>query len=326
MSDEEQEIAALDALDANSVDGMVLETVPDEDGEFEFFVGDEDELLYATANKAVWGNPDANNHLANYTLVTTFMGKSLRWHKWALVPLKKVEADIVASGVKYNFNIMYTYSNRNIVGSKTKSMHAWPLAIDINPAQNPYRQNGPLITNLPSEVISAFKRHGFRWGGNWKRPVDPMHFEYVGPPIKDAVIPGENLKKGSRGDDVKDLQQKLKNLGWTLEVDGIFGDRTDAIVRSFQGSKGIDVDGIVGPQTRAAFSVADRVLKRGMKGRDAVWVQRILNRVLKANLEIDGIFGKNTESAVKTFQQNNKLEVDGIVGKNTWLMLRRLSN
>ena len=39
------------------------------------------------------------------------------------------------------------------------------------------------------------------------------------------------------------------------------------------------------------------------------------------NLKIDGIFGINTEKAVKKFQNNRNLKVDGIVGKKTWSYL-----
>ncbi|MGI6707268.1 MAG: peptidoglycan-binding domain-containing protein [Clostridia bacterium] len=57
------------------------------------------------------------------------------------------------------------------------------------------------------------------------------------------------LKRGSRGADVKSLQQTLKNLGYSLAVDGIFGPATEKVVRSFQKSVGITVDGIVGKVT-----------------------------------------------------------------------------
>ena len=134
------------------------------------------------------------------------------------------------------------------------------------------------------------------------------------------------LKKGSKGQRVKELQTKLASMGWTVTADGIFGDRTDALVRSFQGSKGLPVDGIVGPNTIAAFSKTDRVLKTGLKGVDVVWVQRILSRVLKISIKPDGDFGKNTEKAVIAFQKKNKMVGDGIVGPNTWYQLRRQSN
>lgn len=58
------------------------------------------------------------------------------------------------------------------------------------------------------------------------------------------------LKKGSRGNDVKTLQQKLN-----LIPDGIFGPITEEAVKSFQKSKGLVVDGIVGAKTWAAMGV-----------------------------------------------------------------------
>lgn len=52
------------------------------------------------------------------------------------------------------------------------------------------------------------------------------------------------IKIGSRGEDVKILQNRLN-----LSVDGIFGASTDSAVRAFQKSKGLTPDGIVGPHT-----------------------------------------------------------------------------
>ena len=57
------------------------------------------------------------------------------------------------------------------------------------------------------------------------------------------------LKNGSRGDEVKALQAKLNQLGFTLEVDGIFGDNTQNAVITLQTIFGYTVDGIVGPGT-----------------------------------------------------------------------------
>lgn len=62
------------------------------------------------------------------------------------------------------------------------------------------------------------------------------------------------LKQGSRGDEVKILQQKLN-----VDVDGIFGPKTEAAVKDFQKKKGLDVDGIVGPKTWAALGVTENV-------------------------------------------------------------------
>ncbi|MEH2151305.1 peptidoglycan-binding domain-containing protein [Nostoc sp.] len=59
------------------------------------------------------------------------------------------------------------------------------------------------------------------------------------------------LTPGSKGLLVKDVQTALGNL----TVDGIYGQETVSRVRSFQESKGLLVDGVVGPETRAALGI-----------------------------------------------------------------------
>lgn len=55
----------------------------------------------------------------------------------------------------------------------------------------------------------------------------------------------------------------------------------------------------------------------GSKGSDVQKLQELLNQN-GYNLDTDGIFGSNTQNAVKEYQQKNGFTVDGIVGKNTW--------
>jgi peptidoglycan hydrolase-like protein with peptidoglycan-binding domain len=57
------------------------------------------------------------------------------------------------------------------------------------------------------------------------------------------------LKKGSKGDAVKQLQQDLVTLGYTLNVDGDFGSNTESAVMQLQKAFGYNVDGIVGDAT-----------------------------------------------------------------------------
>lgn len=61
-------------------------------------------------------------------------------------------------------------------------------------------------------------------------------------------------------------------------------------------------------------------LKNGSKGSDVITLQNSLNEK-GYNLVADGIFGLNTENAVKAFQKTNGLDADGIVGPKTWLAL-----
>ena len=64
-------------------------------------------------------------------------------------------------------------------------------------------------------------------------------------------------KYGSRGEETKKIQQKLKNLGYyTYTVDGIFGSRTQTAVKAFQKDYGLAVDGIAGPKTLKALGIS----------------------------------------------------------------------
>lgn len=139
---------------------------------------------YISADRAIWGNPDASNYVKTYIVKVDFMGHKVLWHKWAVVPLQNALNEIKASGINYNWKVVQTYNNRNMRGSNRKSMHAWPLAFDVNPATNPYRTDNKLITDIPNGIIKIFKKHGFSWGGEWRTLKDSMHFEYVGAPYK----------------------------------------------------------------------------------------------------------------------------------------------
>lgn len=59
-----------------------------------------------------------------------------------------------------------------------------------------------------------------------------------------------------------------------------------------------------------------KLLQLGSQGKDVKTLQQSLN-TKGYNLGVDGIFGKQTLSAVKDFQKSNGLAVDGLVGKNT---------
>lgn len=62
----------------------------------------------------------------------------------------------------------------------------------------------------------------------------------------------------------------------------------------------------------------------GSQGSDVTELQKLLNKN-GYTLDEDGKFGPKTQSAVKDYQQKNKLAVDGIVGKNTWGALTKVS-
>ena len=63
-------------------------------------------------------------------------------------------------------------------------------------------------------------------------------------------------KYGTRGEQVKQIQTKLKKWGYYKEsIDGIYGYNTYLSVKSFQKSNGLKVDGMVGNSTLAAIGL-----------------------------------------------------------------------
>jgi len=67
------------------------------------------------------------------------------------------------------------FNIRQIAGSKNYSNHSWACAIDLSPGSNGFNMKSTLST----VVITAFKRQGALWGGDYKGRKDPMHFEFV---------------------------------------------------------------------------------------------------------------------------------------------------
>lgn len=75
--------------------------------------------------------------------------------------------------------------------------------------------------------------------------------------LKEDINSVEALSKyGSRGEEVKTIQTKLKRWGYyNGSIDGIYGSQTLAAVKWFQSKNGLQVDGIAGPKTLAAMGI-----------------------------------------------------------------------
>lgn len=87
--------------------------------------------------------------------------------------------------------------------------------------------------------------HWDEWGE--LRDVDYSNVTPVNIPV-----PKRLLRRGCKGNDVKELQETLNKWNHNVEAlvtDGIFGPKTELMVKLFQDAAGIKVDGIVGPQT-----------------------------------------------------------------------------
>jgi opacity protein-like surface antigen len=91
-----------------------------------------------------------------------------------------------------------------------------------------------------------------------KKPVEPESFVKSSEGVVTIVFAPQEARRGvvDRGsrDYIKWVQRSLNQLLSTrLDVDGVMGRRTSNVIRSFQRQAGIEVDGIVGPQTEDAL-------------------------------------------------------------------------
>jgi peptidoglycan hydrolase-like protein with peptidoglycan-binding domain len=121
-------------------------------------------------------------------------------------------------------------------------------------------------------------------------------------------------QQGSTGEDVRSVQYLLNAHGSSLSVDGDFGPLTKAAVEHFQGAHGLAVDGIAGNQTWPALIIE---VHNGGTGPAVEAVQSQVDSRVDI-LVVDGDFGPQTDSVVRSFQATTGLTVDGIVGPLTW--------
>lgn len=133
------------------------------------------------------------------------------------------------------------------------------------------------------------------------------------------------LERGSKGQEVKDLQEALIELDFKPgAVDGVFGVYTESALKAFQGWASVMVDGIVGEATWEKLDNANKDDPTVKKGSREIAVRGVQRRLIQLGFDpgdIDGDFGDKTEAAVKKFQKQYDLDADGIVGPATWAVL-----
>ena len=137
----------------------------------------------------------------------------------------------------------------------------------------------------------------------------------------------DSLRKGATGSDVKDLQTKLKKLGfYNAYVDGSYGDTTVAAVKAFQKKYNLTADGVAGSETLKKLDSAyknadsdkdDGSLRKGATGSAVKDLQTKLKKLGFYNASIDGDYGDTTVAAVKAFQKKYNLTADGVAGSET---------
>lgn len=130
---------------------------------------------------------------------------------------------------------------------------------------------------------------------------------------------GQTLAYGDSGDRVREIQQRLTDLGYyTGKVSGNYLEGTRYAVRRFQKDYGIDVTGEVDGETEVLlFSAEYRLLTYGMEGDDVLRVQEQLHLLEYYNGKLSGNYLEGTTAAVKAFQEMNELAVTGDADADT---------
>lgn len=145
---------------------------------------------------------------------------------------------------------------------------------------------------------------------------------------------GLPLHRGDHGLAVRDLHRRLGAAGYSDLGDlDLFDDHTEKALRAFQASRRLVEDGICAGQTWSALVDADYRLGDRMiylrspmtRGDDVTDLQQRLGSLGFDAGWLDGIFGPDTERAVRDFQHNQGLTPDGVVGRETVAAFDRLS-
>lgn len=143
------------------------------------------------------------------------------------------------------------------------------------------------------------------------------------------------MRRGDTGAAVAEVRARLAHLGLCHDASesDAFDDELDQAVRTFQQDRGITVDGIVGPQTfrrleEARWQLGDRVLSyvpgHLMAGDDVTELQRRLTQLGFATGRQDGLFGPQTDVALREFQAGVGVAADGTCGPDTFRAFDRL--
>ena len=140
-------------------------------------------------------------------------------------------------------------------------------------------------------------------------------------------------KLGDRSTAIELISNTLLRLGFITAPSDIFDEKLTQGIKAFQQERGLTATGVINEITsrsleEARFKLGDRVLSFNsssvMRGDD---VSNLQDRLIQMGFncgKVDGVFGANTERAVKEFQKSVGINSDGKCGPATLISLMRL--
>ena len=123
--------------------------------------------------------------------------------------------------------------------------------------------------------------------------------------LEEEIMEGRALQYGDEGDDVLELQTRLKDLKYyTGSLSGRYREGTRAAVKTFQGDNGLEKTGIADPETQTLiFSAKYRPLRYGASGDEVKRLQARLTELGYYKGKLSGKFLGGTQKSLRQFQE-----------------------
>lgn len=209
-----------------------------------------------------------------------------------------------------------------------QSNHNYGVAVDLCIYPNTFSRVEFLQPSDPrmKKIVSAMKRRGMKWGGDWASFRDYPHFELynkVGGQSKPSLSNVPAVKPSSSGgtvyvvvagDTLSEIAQRKKlSVAELKKLNNLKSD----VIRIGQKLK-LKASAVKASKPKDLVPYPKKPLYAGASGMKQVDIERV-QRAVKA--DVTGKFDQQTKDAVKAYQKRKGLVVDGVVGQSTWSLL-----
>lgn len=175
---------------------------------------------------------------------------------------------------------------------------SFPYSVFLGPGAAQVNQPQMYWKAIGVSVRTVFE-HTYIHNRLFKRPIRPLGQTYMAPPARDVKL-FRRFSQTYGGAPSWWSWQETTGAGWRA-----LGSAT------------------AGRLTALAPVTSHATLKKGSRGDLVVWAQQHLKRKIAPNIPVTGVFGPQTQRAVRELQRRRGLVVDGVLGAMTWSHLLR---
>lgn len=182
---------------------------------------------------------------------------SARWHNYFGMKCGsawKGQSVNLATKEEYNSQLVNIRDNFRVYSTMEEGVKGYFDFISTN------RYANLKNATTPKEYLEFIKRDGYATSSSYVNSCmtvisrhDLERYDNLSTPKSNPyALTTTFMKKGSSGESVKWLQYRLNELGYSVEIDGIYGAKTESAVKQFQND--MFVDGVVGQLTLKKLS------------------------------------------------------------------------